>query len=144
MESQIRLLASVRDHTGFITILRPFETIKKITLTDDTAGIVVETFSFDDRTRDIRFNKRGTKLIAYKRSDETGEWLRNGMVTMWDESFVPFIQAKFGTPVTPTEYAAKRQWERECYRPGTDAQPLDNAARTDAGQTTDTMRKYWA
>lgn len=147
--TNLERLAQFKRHTGLVTILRAFDTVEQVKLEDDKAVMKVETFSFDDTTHEYRFKRRGVRMIGYQRVDvNMGDrtvpgWVKVADMTIWDDSFVPFVQAKHGRSVSPREYAEQKQWERDCYRPGTDRQPLDNYSRVLAGPTTPAMERYW-
>lgn len=147
MTTNIEFLSQLKKHTGLVTILRQFETVLKVSCEEDVAAILVDTFRYEETTREFRFKERGTRLISFKRCTDDaaryGRWYKVGEMVVWDETFEPFIQAKFGRSVSPREYAEQREWERNCYRPGNSRNPLDNYARVLAGPTTPEMERYW-
>lgn len=140
-ESNLELLGQFRRNTGLVIQLRPYENVLKISTEESKAAILIETFKFTDLAREVRFKARGEKLLGFVRVNNV--WIPVGELVTWDESFVPFTHVKYGKSVSPREYAARRQWERECYRPGSEITPLDSYQRVLSGPTTEEMERYW-
>lgn len=147
MASNLEYLAQLRRATNQVVTLRPFDTVLKVQCDDDKAAILIETFRYKETAREIRFTERGTKLISFAKCTDQlptyGRWAVAGEMILWDDEFVPFIHVKFGKSVSPREHAEQVAWERQCYRPGTSRNPLDNYERVLAGPTTDAMERYW-
>lgn len=138
--TDLQKLATVRAITGDYQLrLRPHERLIKAFLGDDTVSVLIETYRVRELTRESRLEARGQKLIGYKR--EGGTWLCQGQLISWDDDFEPVVIAHFGKGYTPAEYRARRLWEGDCHRPGTDAQPMDSAARAAEGYSP--MQNYW-
>lgn len=140
-KSNLELLGQFRRESGLVMRLRPYENVVKVTVDDTKAAILIETFRFKELAREVRFKARGEKLIGFIRAQDV--WLPVGELVTWDESFVPFTHVKYGKSVSPREHAARRQWERECYRPGSEVTPLDSYSRVLSGPTTEAMERYW-
>lgn len=143
MTSNLEHLASLRRHTAQVVSLRPFDTVLKVRLDEIAAAILIETFSCKETAREVNFNARNLKLISFTREGETQYWIKTGELVTPDDAFIPYTFVKYGKSVSPREYNAKRQWERETYRPGTSRNPLDNYQRVLAGPSTPEMERYW-
>lgn len=123
--------------------LRPHDEITTVLITENKVGLHIRTYRFEDRAREIRFTARGTKMIVWDRdaTQWTG-WKRTEMV-LWEDDYQPETIIKFGRSNTPAEVAARRQFEKDCFRPGTSRNPLDNYERVIAGPTTPAMERYF-
>ncbi len=144
-ESNLEALVAFKQLTGGAYFrLRPFEIIERIAQKDDS-NIVVRliTFEIDERKTETHLTNRGTKLIAYQRT-ESGEWRQAGRAfTVWDTDFERIAINHFGPGKTEAEYWNAKAYARLCYRPGTSAQPMDSFYRTTAGHTPTRMARHW-
>lgn len=140
--TNLQMLGKLRRATGMRITVRPFETVVKVEVKAHTAAVLIDTYVVDERPREFRFKKHGLKLVSFYRT--TVGWVQAGQpFTDWDDEFEPFSQAKFGRSVSPQEYVARRAWERNVFRPGSDITPLDSYQRVLDGPTHPDMERYW-
>ena len=124
--------------------LLPYQRVLRVDITDDTVSIVLSVMAYTETSREVRFTKSGIRLKSWK--NQNGRWIENEPFTIWDDQFIPYIEARFGRHISVAEYREQRQWEADTYRCGTGRTPMDNFNRTVEGgrdTTTDKMYKYW-
>jgi hypothetical protein len=131
--------------TGLTIRLTPFELLTAINQQSDTlVAASIVTFRVDERRTEYLIKARGTKLIGFGQDPVTWTWRQIGKpLVVWDEDFEPFSYNLFSRGKSPAEWLAAREFARQCYRPGTSAQPLDSSYRTTLGYTTSKMERYW-
>lgn len=134
-------LTAVLDAVGVPFALRAGERLLAAKLTDDSAVISIEYQVVTETSREWRISARGTRMLAW--TNRHGRWEFLGTFSNPDPEFVPEVHIKYGNIVTPREARQQLEWERLCYRPGTDQTPLDNYDRTLEGLTTDRMERHW-
>jgi len=139
----IRLLAEFKRLTGMVYQMREFESIQKVSVEGNTANLLLTTYSLETAASRTIKKRRGLRLITWQRNTAHGNWYETGRLTMWDEDFAAETILKFGAVKTATEIIDKREFEKQCYRPGTSKQPLDNYERTLESYTTADMERYW-
>lgn len=65
---------------------------------------------------------------------EDGKWHAERPLTVWDESAPTYdIQLWGRRPMTRAERIKQGRWEQDCYRPGTEKQPMDSFYRESLG-----------
>lgn len=124
----------VRDFVGRVIYVRPFEKVLKVQITDDSVSVLFETFAFTETQTRIKFTKRGKRLWTYNRATR-----QPAEMVMWDDEYAGEEIAKYGKVVEE----GQREWERDCYRPGTGRNPLDSARRLRQGPSTPRMERHW-
>ncbi len=135
----IQQLAAIRDASRGISIqIKPFETILNLEIREDQVLVLIETYSYEEGERRIRFKKHGKRLVSIDRSSGVVE-----SITAWSTDFTPFDQLKYGQVTSQSDKARKRIYEQMCHRPGTCRNPLDSYSRVLDGPTTRDMEKYW-
>lgn len=135
-ETPHKALAVFRDHVGYAFVLRPFERIISVRTEDGSAAVLLDKFEVKERARGWSISKHGKRLVAYAR-DENGYYKRTGQLDLWDEEFTPFDVLEYGSHRSVQEYIDRIWYERECYRPGTKTQPMDNYERACEGYSSD-------
>jgi hypothetical protein len=147
MDRRESLLAArgVSKALGMPFVLPRYATIESVTIEDEKVGVVLTIFEVTETKRELRFRKRGTRLMHWT-LDCTGEYesgWKYDSLTFWHDDFTPYTELVLGRVETPKEYYERRVWEGNVYRPGSDKTPLDSAARVTEGYTTESMTKYW-
>jgi hypothetical protein len=144
-------LKPVKQALGKPFQLLPYQSVKKVTITADSITVLLQVYQFTETYREVRFHKSGLMMYAWKLKDNV--WIAQHLggddqipLVIWDESFEPYIECRFGTHRSIKEYYDRLEWESNVHRPGTSRTPLDNFTRTvEAAQceTTPAMFKYW-
>lgn len=135
----IQQLAAIRDASRGVSIqIKPFETILNLEIRGDQVLVLIETYSYEEGERRIRFKKHGKRLVSIDRNSGAVE-----SITAWSPDFTPFDLLKYGQVTSQSDKARKRTYEQMCYRPGTCRNPLDSYSRVLDGPTTRDMEKYW-
>ena len=144
-ESNIEALRAFKSMTGGAYLrVRPFEIIEAIVQRDaDNIVVKLITFELDERKTEMVLKAKGTKLVGYKRT-ESGSWVQNGKAfTVWDDTFSPISVKHYGPGKTEAEYWSAKAYDRLCYRPGSDRQPMDSFRRVVEGYTPARMERHW-
>ena len=148
--TQHQMLAQLATITGHKYQLLAYEQVIDFKVTDESVALTVRVHRVTETNRELRFTHTGMKMLAWRLIDNTWQQVlfptgagMRGSLIMWDESAAPIVHLKYGEARTPAEVTAKREYERMCYRPGTDTQPLDNYDRVLAGCTPAKMERYW-
>lgn len=139
-----QMLQPIKLALGKPIYLRPYQTVLNVVVTDTGINLVVRVMAYTETTREVRFTKSGIQLRSWKLLNNI--WVEQTPFTVWDEDFVPYVEALFGRHVSVDEYRERRQWEAETYRCGSSRSPMDNFTRTVEGgreTTTDAMYQYW-
>lgn len=126
-----------------------YESVVEIVMEDDRCYLRTECYDVHESRRETRIKSQGTRLYAWSRS-KSGPWDCLGVVTVWDESFVPVVHLNRGKCLSFAEWRDQLNYERDCHRPGTPRHPLDNFDRVFDGLdcgigslNTKKMEKHW-
>ena len=125
--------------------LKRWESIRTVMQTDDVIMLSIDTFRVRVLVREDVYEAAGKRLLVWERK-ASGKWFRETDHVVWDDTFVPYTFRNFGNVGwTGDEYYKSRDvFSDDCYRPGTDAQPMDNFDRTAAlPELTPKMAKHW-
>lgn len=133
--------------------LLPYESVHKVTVTEEKITLVLKVYQYTETQREVRFTKSGFRMFAWSRQDD-GRWKPEPLgldgeqldMTMWDVDFAPYIECRYGTHRSVKDYYEQLEWEAETYRPGTSRTPLDSFHRSVDGNMADTtpaMFKHW-
>ena len=149
--AQVREIA---DALGLPFVLRANHTLRKYTVSPNVVTAVVDFITTTETAREVRYTRRGTRLMVWQatpdgkigRSDivaESGDWMQweYSDIVVWDDTFKPYTEIKFGRIETPAEYYARRRWEGDQYRVGSNHSPMDSAQRVAEGYSP--MSDYW-
>ena len=117
--------------------------VKTFNITSNTVSVTLDVFKVEETTRESRFVGRGTRMLVWELDDTFANGWKYTCMTLWDDNFEPVAVNKIGRIESPAEYHARRDWEAMQYRVGNDKSPMDNAARTAEGLTTDAMTNHW-
>jgi hypothetical protein len=134
-------VAEVIAVVGVPFALKPHEKLIGAKLTDTTAVISLEILVVTETTREWKISAKGVRMMVWQKADSV--WSYTGTFTTWDEDFKPEIHVRVGRIVTPQEAREAMDWDRLCYRPGSDRSPLDNYGRVLSGSTTPKMERHW-
>jgi len=132
-------IRDIADAIGEPFTLRQGESLIDHQITDSTVSVWVQTHQYVETSREIRYNKRGTRLTVWT-LHANGRVTKDSF-TAWDDTFVPFIEARFGRGETHKEYTDRRAWEGMQYRVGSRHSPMDSAQRASEGYSP--MEDYW-
>lgn len=141
-ETIYQRLACVK-RTGIPFWIRPYESVLDVVETDTAITIKMRVADLIERSTGFEITRTGTRLIQFAR-DNDGYWTHN-TITLWDEETdVSYIRT-WGAGVTPVQYRERMSWAMDCFRPGSDRFPLDNADRTfeHVEYSTVGMKKHW-
>lgn len=141
--TDLQQLAYVREVTGDPVRMRPFESLISMTTTETSISLVIEVHDFADGETQVKFTRRGSRMIGWSFTDEYTFPTKTCDFTIWDNTFQPYLLAKYGKCVTWATYRERIEFARDCYRPGTDTNPLDGYQRVLEGATTSAMERYW-
>lgn len=138
-----RIAATVKARTGISLHLHEWDVIKHVEFKDDTVVVVLQTYQVKVLVREDRYEKRGVRMLAYKKSPNSSRWYVDFDETAWDDDFEPFVYEKIGRRKTAQELIEQREFEKLCHRPGTKRTPLDNFQRVWNDPSTPKMERYW-
>jgi hypothetical protein len=160
--ASLQVLKQFTSDTGLPITLPAHATVLNVNTSDWLAGtserfsVTLDVYEVAETVRELRFVKHGTRMMIwteiYDFTDHTNApdvYARDGSMraykctsmTLWDDDFVPFTEHRVGRIETPAEYAARRKWEGEQYRVGSDKSPMDSAYRVTLGDSP--MADYW-
>lgn len=142
METLAQTASAVREIGSALKLpfrLQNHWTIQSYAIDTNVVTVTLTVYATRESVRETRFVKKGTRMMAWTRADETSRWQYQEF-TVWDTDFVPFTQHQIGKIESPAEYRARRQWEGDVYRPGSDRSPMDSAARAVEYSP---MTNYW-
>jgi hypothetical protein len=150
VHEQVREIASVLD---LPFELRANNTLISSNISDNAVTALIEFLVTNETAREVRYMRRGRRLMSWTRvvGDDLyadfgarqivdGRWEYREIV-MWDDTFKPYVENKIGRIETPAEYHARRRWEGEQYRVGSNRSPMDSAHRVTLGASP--MEDYW-
>jgi hypothetical protein len=124
--------------------VRPGEKLLKVNATDDTVTVMISWIRVAETNREWRIVAAGRSLLTWARPESTNEaWVWLGRLDVEDEGFKPVVHLKYGEPNTPDRVLERRNFARDCYRPGTERSPMDNWLRTVDGHTPESMTRHW-
>lgn len=129
----IQRLADLRDSWGILFTPRPYSSIDKLVVSDGVVKMRLTVHRYTVGVTRTRLTGRGTQLIVWTPdrdgtyTDLFGGTWKVDSVTLWDDTFEPVEIHQIGRIETPAEYHARRRWEAQTYRVGTDKSPMDNA-----------------
>jgi hypothetical protein len=135
--SQLRLISDALNRPF---TLRQGESLIDFSITDNRVTVHLQVHLTTETTREVRFLKRGIRLTEWKRHSPMHVW-QSDSLTVWDDDFTPFIEARFGRGETHAEYTDRRAWEGMQYRVGSRQNPMDSASRASEGYSP--MEDYW-
>lgn len=124
MSTSTSYLATVRDITGRIIHLGPFEEAYGIAITPDRITLGIDRAKVKHTYAGDLITARGKQLYVFDRQP-TGSWSATVGKPLWwstDELCV-----------TRSRPERDRAWEAMCHRPGTSKTPLDNSDRQSQG-----------
>lgn len=113
--------------TGKRVRLKPWESVITYEQTDTQIKVVIETYDVQELVREDRYKRGGKRGLFF--TNESGRWVEALDVVQWDDSFEPFVFEKVGRRKTADEQIEQREWEKDCYRPGSKMTPLDSYTR---------------
>lgn len=139
MESPYKLLAKVRDLTGYQIHLGIFEEVGKVTFTDTEIVATIRRFRVTEQRSQYRITEKGVEELTFTKTTY-GSWARKSNC-MWIKADDTVILRRdtASTFGSMQEYRDQRDFELDCARPGTSRTPLDSAAASDS----DRMLKHW-
>lgn len=156
MLTPFQMRAQVEEILGFDLRLRMYETLDKVKLTDDEIVVTTTFYRVQELKRETRFTGCGTRAMQFKRVEHqlpSGipiyTWHKANEFSFMDPEFVPSTLATLRRVETPSEWNDQRQWEADCYRPGSESFPMDNYDRTliqpqsDNEKSHDNMVRHW-
>lgn len=120
-------MEQIRQVTGQRFSLKDWETVNVCQIHDSIIMVQIETYDVRVLVREDQYNKKGVRYLAFVKSG--GRWGLETDMTVWDESFVPYVYEKIGRRKTADEIIAQREYEKMCYRPGNSRNPLDSYDR---------------
>lgn len=123
-----------RDFVGRVIYVRPFEKVLKVSITDTTASVLFETYSFTEIQTRVKFTKRGKRLWTWDRDKHQA-----AEMVMWEDGYAGEEIALYGKVRTE----GQDEFERACYRPGTSNNPLDSYSRIQEGPSAPRMERHW-
>ena len=142
--TQAQQLRPLKEALGRPLHLLPYQSVKAVKVYPTFVCVELAVMHFTETAREVRFTKSGLMMKSWKLVD--GYWQEQETLTVWDEDFVPYIEARFGVHRSVEETREQAQWEAETYRCGSRRTPMDSFARTVEGgrdTTTPAMFKYW-
>lgn len=124
--NQYLLARLVRDaHVPFV--LRPNMRIDQVWIEPGSVRVSVTVYETTQTAREIRFRRRGSRLMAWTGVRPNGTFKKYDEFTVWDDDFTPYVERRFGRTETPEQTRERRDWEGMQYRVGTPKSPMDNA-----------------
>lgn len=140
--SPAQRLRPVKEALGFPVLLRPYQELIEVTVTDEAIMVLTTVKSYTETTKEVRFHKSGTQLLSWKKED--GRWVQQETLTAWDEEDDNSpMEVRYGYSLSEREYKDRLEWEAMTYRCGTPRTPLDSFERAVWGDTSDSMFQYW-
>lgn len=121
--------------------LRPNMRINRVWIDDASVRVQVTVYDTTETAREIRFRRRGIRLMSWTGVRPNGTFEKYDEFTSWDDDFVPYVERRYGRTETPDERRARRDWEGMQYRVGTAKSPMDSAGRVLDGDSP--MFDYW-
>jgi hypothetical protein len=136
-------LRQVNQITGHQIILKSGESVVNMLISPTEVTVVLSVVASRERSMFIEITGIGTRLYQFKSNENDGKWSVTQPITVWAEDFKTQLYRTGGRSVTPTEYVEALWYARECYRPGTSAQPMDSFERTMDGFASPGAERNW-
>lgn len=136
-------LRQVKQLTGHQIILKSGESVLNLKVGPTDVTVVLSVVASRERSMFIEITGIGTRLYGFTKNETAEKWNTIKPITIWVENFEPQLIRTAGRSVTPTEYVEALWFARECYRPGTSADPRDSFERTLDGYSSGKMDSTW-
>lgn len=131
-----QLLREVRRVTGVQVKLKMFESIERVTFSEEKVMVLVNICEVTEHHAEYRIKRTGKRLTEI--TVPAKGWGRIvDEIEIWDADSSQ--THKRLDPETPLQTRQREEWELLCYRPGTSKTPLDNYDSVDS----DRMAKHW-
>lgn len=134
-------LRQIAAATGHQITLKAFERVTNFQVNEDLVTVVISVVDSRERPQGFEIRRIGDRIYGFRLINNT--WMGQPALTVWDENFVPQFVRTHGRSVDLKAWWDALWFARECYRPGTSSNPMDNYQRTSDGAANEHMKTYW-
>lgn len=141
--TEYHLRSAAQMHMGQPVKIPYHSKVTAIVVDDDRLVVKYVRYIVDPRARESRYE--AAYVVADVYTCTGGQWSRTDTFEAVDATFRPHaVHEGPGQVRDEHEQRTRRIYEGDCYRPGASRAPMDNAARTAEGYTTERMQKHWS